>query len=97
MEVVSLPRELLEDEEAAKRVKETGRQTGVYVQMRAVDFAYEGQKWVYQKADFEANPGEIVALIGPSGQGKTTTLNLLLGLYHPSSGDIRLGNPGASR
>lgn len=94
MEVVSLPRELLEDEEAAKRMKETGRQTGVYVQMRAVDFAYEGQKWVYQKADFEANPGEIVALIGPSGQGKTTTLNLLLGLYHPSSGDIRLGNPG---
>ena len=34
-----------------------------------------------QNVEFSANPGEIVALIGPSGQGKTTTLNLLLGLY----------------
>ena len=40
--------------------------------------------------EFSANPGEIVALIGPSGQGKTTTLNLLLGLYHPQKGRILL-------
>lgn len=33
-------------------------------------------------------------LIGPSGQGKTTTLNLLLGLYHPQKGRVYLGNPG---
>ena len=61
--------------------------------MENVDFAYEEEKWVYQNADFKAEPGEIVALIGPSGQGKTTTLNLLLGLYHPQKGCIQIGNP----
>ena len=34
-----------------------------------------------------------MALIGPSGQGKTTTLRLLLGLFHPQKGKIRVGNP----
>ena len=35
-----------------------------------------------------------MALIGPSGQGKTTTLNLVLGLYHPKKGESTVGNPG---
>lgn len=47
--------------------------------------------------DFRAEPGEIVALIGPSGQGKTTTLNLILGLYHPQKGEILIGNPGGNK
>lgn len=68
----------------------------MYVHMEQVDFAYEEEKWVYKDADFRAEPGEIVALIGPSGQGKTTTLNLLLGLYHPQRGRIVTGNPGGN-
>ena len=64
--------------------------------MENVGFAYEEDKWIYQGADFRAEPGEIVALIGPSGQGKTTTLNLILGLYHPKKGTIRVGNPGGN-
>ena len=62
--------------------------------MEDVDFAYEEEKWIYRDASFRAEPGEIVALIGPSGQGKTTTLNLILGLYHPQKGTVRVGNPG---
>ena len=94
MEVVDLPRESLEDEEEAQTIKKEAQEKGVYVHMEDVDFAYEEEKWVYQGADFWADPGEIVALIGPSGQGKTTTLNLLLGLYHPQKGRITVGNPG---
>ncbi|MGI6012028.1 MAG: ABC transporter ATP-binding protein [Ruminococcus sp.] len=94
MEVVDLPRESLEDEEEAEAIKDAAEEKGVYVHMESVDFAYEEEKWVYQGADFRADPGEIVALIGPSGQGKTTTLNLLLGLYHPQRGKIQVGNPG---
>ena len=94
MEVVDLPRESLEDEEEAQTIKKEAQEKGVYVHMEDVDFAYEEEKWVYQGADFRADPGEIVALIGPSGQGKTTTLNLLLGLYHPQKGRITVGNPG---
>ena len=94
MEVVNLPRESLDDGEEANIIKEKGKERGVCVRMEDVDFAYEEEKWIYQGASFRAEPGEIVALIGPSGQGKTTTLNLLLGLYHPQKGRITVGNPG---
>lgn len=94
MEITSLPRDSMEDREEAEEIRRRGREQGVYVHMDAVDFAYEEEKWIYQDASFRAEPGEIVALIGPSGQGKTTTLNLILGLWHPKKGKITVGNPG---
>lgn len=96
MEVVKLPRESAKDDTQAGKMKEKAQETGAWVHMENVDFAYEDENWVYQNACFRAEPGEIVALIGPSGQGKTTTLNLLLGLYHPQKGSITVGNPGGS-
>ena len=94
MEITSLPRDSMADQEAAQEIKQHSRERGVAVRMEGVDFAYEGDKWIYRDASLLANPGEIVALIGPSGQGKTTTLNLLLGLYHPRKGTVCVGNPG---
>lgn len=40
--------------------------------------------------DLRVDAGEIVALLGPNGAGKTTTFELLLGLLHPSSGDVEV-------
>ena len=94
MEITSLPRDSMEDKEEADAIREESHTSGVYVRMEDVDFAYEEEKWIYRDASFRAEPGEIVALIGPSGQGKTTTLNLILGLYHPQKGTVRVGNPG---
>ena len=96
MEITGLPRDSMEDKEEAEEIRKQSREKGVYVHMENVGFAYEEDKWIYQGADFRAEPGEIVALIGPSGQGKTTTLNLILGLYHPKKGTIRVGNPGGN-
>lgn len=96
MEITSLPRDSMEDKEEAEEIKKQSREKGVFVHMTDVDFAYEEDKWIYRDADFRAEPGEIVALIGPSGQGKTTTLNLILGLYHPRKGKIAIGNPGGN-
>ena len=96
MEITGLPRDSMADKEEAEEIWKQSREKGVYVHMENVGFAYEEDKWIYQGADFRAEPGEIVALIGPSGQGKTTTLNLILGLYHPKKGTIRVGNPGGN-
>ena len=94
MEMVSLPRENLDHEEEAEKILQESREEGVYVHMEGVDFRYSPEEdWVYQEADFRAEPGEIVALIGPSGQGKTTTLRLLLGLFAPEKGRVQVGNP----
>src|SRR5262249_18265672 len=45
---------------------------------------------VLRDVSFEARPGQVVALVGPSGAGKTTTLSLLLRLYELDDGAIRV-------
>ena len=45
---------------------------------------------VIWNSDFVANPGEIVALIGPSGEGKTTMIRLILGLVRPQDGHVTI-------
>lgn len=59
---------------------------GFEVSMKDVNFSYvEGTRVITESA-FKACPGEIVALVGPSGEGKTTMIRLILGLIHPESG-----------
>ncbi len=60
------------------------------VAYRDVSFSYDGRQPVLQGVSFETGPGEIVALAGKSGAGKSTFLNLLPRFYDPQSGDIRL-------
>jgi subfamily B ATP-binding cassette protein MsbA len=50
----------------------------------------EARSAVLQQLSFEVQPGQVVALVGPSGAGKTTTLALLLRLYEISDGAIRI-------
>ncbi len=59
---------------------------GLTLRMEGVDFAYEDGEKVIEASDFEAKPGQITALVGPSGEGKTTVLRLLLGIVEPSDG-----------
>lgn len=68
---------------------------GVTVEFKQVDFSYTPENPVLKESDFLAKPGEIVALVGPSGEGKTTILRLLLNLVHPENGQVLFhGNDG---
>ena len=59
-----------------------------------VDFHYVANKPVLRSVSFDASPGEIIALVGPTGAGKTTIINLLTRFYDIQSGDILIdGNP----
>lgn len=60
------------------------------IRFERVAFAYEGRAATLQDVTFEVEPGTRLALVGPSGGGKTTIVNLLLRLFDPSSGRILL-------
>ena len=57
-----------------------------------VTFGYSKNKSVLHNVSFEVNPGEKLALVGESGEGKTTLTSLLLRLYEPSKGTIAIDN-----
>lgn len=84
LELVELPREK-HAPEAAERISREADQ-GYTIRMEGVFFRYQPEKPVLTQSDFVAEPNEIVALVGPSGEGKTTMLRLILGLISPDEG-----------
>jgi ATP-binding cassette subfamily B multidrug efflux pump len=58
------------------------------VELRDVWFAYEGEQWVLQDCSFTVARGERVALVGPTGEGKTTIARLLIRAYDVSRGRV---------
>ncbi len=55
-----------------------------------VDFSYDGQKNVLKDITFEANSGQVIAIVGPTGGGKTTTIKLINRFYDIQNGEIRI-------
>jgi ATP-binding cassette subfamily B protein len=51
-----------------------------------------GTTYALEDIDFTVNKGETIAFVGPSGSGKTTLVKLLVGLYHPETGQILYNN-----
>jgi len=60
------------------------------IEYRGVSFSYNGQAPVLAGIDFEVRRGQVVAIVGPSGAGKTTLVDLLPRFYEPTAGAILL-------
>jgi ATP-binding cassette, subfamily B, multidrug efflux pump len=61
------------------------------VEFRNVWFAYQGEEWVLRDCSFVVAPGERVALVGPTGEGKSTIVRLMTRSYEVSRGQVLVG------
>jgi len=82
-EIIDTKPQYEEDPEAIDLPSLKGR-----VKFEGVTFAYEGGKNVLEDITFTVEPGETIALIGLTGAGKTTLINLLYRFYEPQKGRI---------
>ncbi len=58
------------------------------IEFRNVTFAYDGDNHVLRNVSFTANPGETIAIVGATGAGKTSIVNLLMRFYDVNSGGV---------
>ncbi|MBN1484198.1 MAG: ABC transporter ATP-binding protein [Chloroflexia bacterium] len=82
-EIIDTPNPVREQSGARELQEVQGR-----VSFRDVHFAYPGGSNILQGVDFEAQPGQRVALIGPTGSGKTTVINLIPRFYDVTEGQV---------
>lgn len=81
--------ELLDNDGEAVSQKHIPRYEGNVV-FEDVSFAYKGDEYVLQNLNFEAKRGQTVALVGHTGSGKSSIMNLLFRFYDPSKGRITI-------
>lgn len=86
MELESLPKEDYSQQETVRKFAAEHEADGVGLCVREVTYAYGKGENVLEKVSFEAYPHEVIALVGPSGEGKTTILRYLLSIIRPQSG-----------
>ncbi|MDR9829632.1 ABC transporter ATP-binding protein, partial [Vibrio sp. FNV 38] len=60
------------------------------VEFRNVRFGYTPDRLLMTDVSFEAKPGQKIAIVGPTGAGKTTLINLLMRFYETGGGEIRV-------
>lgn len=78
------------DEEEQPKEKETVLQTDGHVEISGVDFSYVPEIPLIENFNLDVSPGRRVAIVGPTGCGKTTLINLLMRFYDVKNGSIRV-------
>lgn len=92
MDIIKMPRE---DHSAAPKIDafyQKNKQDGLSISLQDIQYAYAHGDTVFEHADLVIEPDQIIALIGPSGEGKTTMLRILLALLEPQSGSLSIQN-----
>jgi len=85
---------LLDDNSVIPEPKEPKTLTNIQgsIQFKNVWFAYQDSNWILKDINFEAKPGETIAIVGATGSGKTTITNLLSKFYEVQKGHISIDN-----
>lgn len=96
-ELANLPKEEFPGMEEVEALVRESRESGIAVTASGVEFSYGSGACVLRDASLSVRPGEIVALVGPSGEGKTTLLRILLSLMTPQQGELYLTGAGDRR
>jgi ABC-type bacteriocin/lantibiotic exporter with double-glycine peptidase domain len=87
MEITDLDIEDESDEIAADEMADSANEKGICLKCSNLTYTYKNGGYpIVKNISFYVNPGETIAFIGPSGEGKTTVLRLILGLVKPQEG-----------
>lgn len=92
MDIIEMPREDYSQNEAVDTFFQTHKADGISLYVKDLEYAYNNGTQVFQGASLEAHPHEVVALVGPSGEGKTTMIRLMLSLMRAQDGSAELGS-----
>lgn len=90
MDIVEMPQEDYSHDEEVEAFRDRYRKEGISLYIRDITYAYHNGTMVFDRASMEAHPHEIIALVGPSGEGKTTMMRLLLSLIPVQGGSAVL-------
>ena len=85
LELIEATPQVAEPEDAIKLANVTGK-----VELTDVSFSYTPEQKLIEHFNLSVKPGQRVAIVGPTGCGKTTVINLLMRFYDVNSGDIRV-------
>ncbi len=88
--------EKIKDDIDAKKLKITNYNNKAFIEFKNVIFAYEKGRQVLSGISFQIQKGKKLALVGESGQGKSTIVNLLLRFYEPRTGTIKISGQDIS-
>jgi len=90
MDILEMPQEDYTKTNEADLLLEKNRDNGLSLEFSDLSYTYKSGTNVFAGADMQAHPHEVVALVGPSGEGKTTMLRLILGLLKPQGGTSKI-------
>lgn len=90
MDIIEMPKEDFSKSDEASLFFEQNKKTGISLEFSDIVYSYSNGNEVFKGACISAHPHEIVAIVGPSGEGKTTMLRLILSLLHPQDGNAVL-------